>query len=222
MIKKVFVEPNGETSVFIYIPNFLSEEKAKKTHHWLNSKDYRQAVTHWNNASIREQLWIQKDHKYFCEDWSKRYYRWESGDYDDTLSSLQSQIQDSIDSLISKDKHIKRPLINSVLINRYRTNNDTIKPHRDTPSTFGEYPTITGLSIGETRKLKVKKLLYDKENPHSFIYDNTKSFLNFDIELENGSLFIMAGASQKYFSHEIPKEDRDCGERFSLTFREVI
>ena len=41
MIKKVFVEPNGETSVFIYIPNFLSEEKAKKTHNWLNSNKTR-------------------------------------------------------------------------------------------------------------------------------------------------------------------------------------
>ena len=120
------------------------------------------------------------------------------------------------------NEHIKKPNINSVLINRYRSEEDTIKAHRDTPITFGEYPTIVGLSIGDTRKLSVKKLIYDEENPYTFVYDNDKTDMNFDIELENGSLFIMAGASQKHFSHEIPKGSRKCNERFSLTFREVV
>ena len=222
MISKIFTEPNGETSLFMYIPKFIPEEKSREIHQWLKGKDYRKALTHWNNSSIREQLWIQEDKKYFCEAWSKKYHRWESSEYDDTLQQLQSEIQMSLEQLNIFDDYIKKPNINSVLINRYRNEEDTIKAHRDTPITFGEYPTIVGLSIGDTRKLSVKKLVYDVENPHLFLYDNDKTDMNFDIELENGSLFIMAGASQKHFSHEIPKGSHKCEERFSLTFREVV
>ena len=73
-----------------------------------------------------------------------------------------------------------------------------------------------------SRVLTNARLIYDKDNPNTFLYDNEYTEHNFDIPLENSSLFIMAGSSQKYFSHEIPKEEHDCGERFSLTFREVI
>ena len=41
------------------------------------------------------------------------------------------------------------------------------------------------------------------------------------IKLKHGSMFIMAGAIQKYFSHEIPKTDSK-DTRYSLTFREYI
>ena len=65
-------------------------------------------------------------------------------------------------------------------------------------------------------------MLTDESGSSRIIYDNKKSFLNFDIELKHGSLFIMAGSSQKYFSHEIPTETKKLGVRYSLTFREVL
>ena len=53
------------------------------------------------------------------------------------------------------------------------------------------------------------------------LYKICKSALDFEMELEDNSLFIMGGASQKYYSHEIPKsESKDT--RYSLTFREFI
>ena len=48
---------------------------------------------------------------------------------------------------------------------------------------------------------------------------DSKSNVDFEIELEDNSLFIMGGASQKYFSHEIPKSN-SIEQRYSLTFRE--
>ena len=161
----------------MYIPKFIPDDKSSEIYTWLKGKDYRKALTHWNNSSIREQLWIQEDKKYFCDAWSKKYHRWESAEYDDVLRQLQSEIQMNLEDLDIFNEHIKKPNINSVLINRYRSEEDTI---------------------------------------------NDKTDMNFDIELENGSLFIMAGASQKHFSHEIPKGSRKCNERFSLTFREVV
>jgi alkylated DNA repair dioxygenase AlkB len=222
MIKKIIKEPNGETSMFLYIPNIFTNDKIDTISNWLKNKHYREGITHWNNSSIREQLWFQEDNKYFCEQWTKRYPRWESNRYDDELLQLQQDIQNILDKIDLDYTSIQKPKLNSVLCNKYRNKDDSIKPHRDTALTFGTTPTIVGLSIGATRRLKVKRLIYDKDNPNTFLYDNEYTEHNFDIPLENGSLFIMAGSSQKYFSHEIPKEEHDCGERFSLTFREVI
>ena len=113
---------------------------------------------------------------------------------------------------------IYKPKINSCLLNKYRNGKDSIKPHRDTPDSFGEYPTIAGLSIGETRCISFRKIDFDIGNYNS-LKEDKESNLDLDIELENNSLFIMAGASQKYFSHQIPKND-SLNTRYSLTFRE--
>ena len=78
--------------------------------------------------------------------------------------------------------------------------------NQDTKLTFGEYPTIIGLSIGNKRNILFRKI-------------QNKEIFNF--ELESGSLFIMAGSSQKYYTHEIPKNDSK-EHRYSLTFRETI
>ena len=48
---------------------------------------------------------------------------------------------------------INNPIINSCLINKYRNSKDYISPHRDTNISFGEYPTIAGLSIGSEREI---------------------------------------------------------------------
>ena len=115
---------------------------------------------------------------------------------------------------------IYKPKINSCLINKSRDGNDSIKPHRDTPYSFGDYPTICGVSFGDTRKLVFKKIDFDKKNYNSMKTDR-KSEMDFEIKLEDNSLFIMGGASQKYYSHEIPKSD-SVKQRYSLTFREFI
>ena len=101
---------------------------------------------------------------------------------------------------------IKIPHINSCLINRYKDGNDYIRAHRDTHLTFGRFPTIINISIGETRRLLFKKNLDDSV---------------IEYNLESGSIFIMSGSSQELYTHEITKSDTN-NERFSLTFRQVL
>ena len=111
------------------------------------------------------------------------------------------------------------PAINSCLINKYRDGNDSIRAHRDTYLSFGETPIIIGLSIGESRILRVRKL----HNPDVFksLKVERESDETIDFVLENNSVFVMAGYSQTYFSHEVPKmENKE--HRYSLTFREYI
>ena len=102
---------------------------------------------------------------------------------------------------------INNPIINSCLINKYRNSKDYISPHRDTNISFGEYPTIAGLSIGSEREIVFKRT------------DQKGKIFKF--KLNSGSLFIMGGCSQKYYTHEIPPVNNE-NVRYSLTFREFI
>ena len=104
--------------------------------------------------------------------------------------------------------------INSCLINQYRNGDDSIRAHRDTYLSFGKHPIIIGISMGDSRILRVRKL----HNPEIFkslkVEKLTMKILTF---FKDNSLFIMAGYSQTYFSHEVPKmSDKDM--RYSLTF----
>ena len=219
---KIIPELNGENSILIYMTNVFSKDKLKTIRLWLDKKEYRRGLTTWNKEILREQLWYQMENKYFCKDWKGRYLRWESNVYDSYLIELQASIQTIINSLNLNYLRVVVPIINSCLINKYRDNNDSIKPHRDSLISFGKNPTIIGLSVGSTRILRLKRIIYDVSNINEIKPDLSKQHLNLDVELEDGSLFIMAGASQKYFSHEIKKTNHPCDCRYSLTFREHL
>ena len=188
---------------FCYIPNFIDDTNILE---WLESMNDFLPSNNYNEKIGRYQKWYQKDKKYFCDKWVSRYSKWESFNYDNTLSSIQEKVQHKINSIDHKFYKIQPLDINSCLINKYRNGNDYITAHRDTKVSFGEYPTIAGLSLGSNREIVFKRT---KDN---------KSKITF--KLESGSLFIMGGCSQKYYTHEIPRSDSDY-VRYSLTFRQL-
>ena len=197
-------EINGPETVFCYIKNFLSEEEEENINKFLQSIP---KFTNNSSGDTRLQKWYQKDGKYFCSKWTKRYDKWMSQEYDEKLIKLQNLITDKLKKYNLDKYNITIPDINSCLINKYRNGNDYIKPHHDTHLTFGIYPTIINFSLGATRELLFKR------------NDNSTVIQSYD--LESRSLFIMSGSSQKRFTHEITKSDtRDI--RYSFTFREVI
>jgi alkylated DNA repair dioxygenase AlkB len=220
-IKCLYPLINGEYTFICYYPNFLNYIEKNKLNKWLQEKKYKEGKSISGKEIPRLQLWYQQENKYFCELWKYRYDRWQSHDYDELLYSIQDKVNILTNQLINEYcPFIAKPKINSCLVNKYRSGNDSIKPHRDTPDSFGEYPTIIGLSIGGKRKIVFKKIDFDRKNYNSMKVDR-KSALDFEMELEDNSLFIMGGASQKYYSHEIPKSDSN-DTRYSLTFREFI
>ena len=219
---KVVHEINGEKSLFYYIPNFLTTKEYTILKKWLESNKFIKGNCVSGKEIPREQLWYQEEGKYFCKKWNHKYDRWTSNTYEEELEIIQNKIKNFSKNIkqLTDSELIKIPNINSCLINKYRSGNDSIKPHRDTSESFGIYPTIIGLSIGTERNIIIKKIDYDPNNINSLKHD-TNTSLNLDIPLEDNSLFIMAGASQKYFTHEIPKHINE-GVRYSLTFREFI
>jgi alkylated DNA repair dioxygenase AlkB len=187
----------------ITMPNILSAEEYRELKTCLTRLPYCKGYTLSGEEVAREQLWFHKDNRYFCEKWVARYPRWDAQPYPAEILKLQEHIQYILQGL---EEMVTVPLINSCLINYYRDGQSCIHPHRDNKDSFGERPTIVGLSIGATRTL-VLKHIHDKS-------------VRYEIKLKDNSMFIMAGGSQLHFLHEIPKEDECQDERWSLTFRE--
>ena len=214
MLRYNFID-EGEYSFFYYQENILEKEDITNLEKWLKSRTYKSGTCISGKIIPRKQLWFQEDNKYFCESWKYRYDRWKSNDYDDFLKEVQDKINEKVKNILGDTSNYR---FNSCLINKYETGNDSIKPHKDTTESFGEYPIIAGLSVGEPRIFKIKKVIYDKNNKISQKIDKDREI---EIELKNNSLIIMGGASQKYYTHEIPKMDTD-KVRYSLTFRKYI
>jgi len=219
---RIIEEPSDSNNTFFcYIPNFITGSDHDNIIDWLNLMDDFIPSSSYNNNISRLQKWYQKDNKYFCNKWKNKYPKWKSFNYESKLNDIQTLVQEKINKL-NLDKYCTNtPHINSCLINKYRTGKDYITAHRDTNQSFGEYPTIIGLSFGSERDLLFKRVEYDNTNCNKKKLDKLKQNLNFSYKLESGSLFIMGGCSQKYFTHEIPISDTD-KLRYSLTFREFI
>ena len=210
---------NDEFALFMYIPNVLLPRELIELTSWLQCLEYRGGQCISGKEIPRKQLWFQESGEYFCSNWKVKYNRWESEAYEEILSKYQTKINKIVNQKLSKYQEINPTKFNSCLINKYRSGMDSIRPHRDTSESFGDYPTIAALSFGAKRTMCIKKIATECYETNSLRHDENDSY-NLNIELEDNSIFIMAGASQKYFTHEIPKAPQCLNVRFSLTFRD--
>lgn len=208
---------NGECSGFRYIPNVLPESNIKLIRAQLDAMTFKDGKCISGKEIPRQQLWFQDENKYFCEDWKYRYDRWVAQPHKTFVMDLQVIFNDIINRYTKDEKDI---FVNSTLINKYRNGKDTIKPHRDCPQSFGHYPTIGIYSIGSPRKMIIRKVIFDENNVNSLKPDRENPY-SLSIPLTENSLFIMSGASQKYFTHEIVASDTE-EVRYSMTFREML
>ena len=98
---------------------------------------------------------------------------------------------------------------NSVLLNYYRDQRDSMGFHSDDERELGERPIIASLSLGEERTFTLKHKVRKDLKPVRLL-------------LASGSLLLMKGETQRYWKHGINKETRPCGPRVNLTFRRII
>ena len=97
---------------------------------------------------------------------------------------------------------------NSVLLNRYRSGQDSVSWHADDEPEFGKDPVIASVSFGETRAFQLKH--------------KKRKELRASVELTHGSLLLMRGGTQENWLHQVPKTRRPVRERLNLTFRVVV
>ena len=137
---------NNEPVYFYYQKDILTSNELSILKDWLNKQSYKSGNL-MNREIWRKQIWFQKENKYFCKSWKHKYDRWVSEPYDDYLLKIQNKINILVNQICNKYK-IDQVNINSCLINKYRDGKDSIKPHVDNKESFGEYPTISGFSVG--------------------------------------------------------------------------
>lgn len=108
----------------------------------------------------------------------------------------------------SRVKQLSGAQFNSVLLNYYRDENDSMGFHSDDEPELGYRPVIASLSLGEERKFQLR-------------HRHRKSLKMVQLNLQEGDLLIMKGFTQKNWQHGIPKERHACGARVNLTFRQT-
>jgi alkylated DNA repair dioxygenase AlkB len=96
---------------------------------------------------------------------------------------------------------------NSVLCNLYRDGRDSMGWHSDDEPELGAEPAILSFSFGGVRRLRLRH----RRRPDARL----------ELELPSGSLLRMAGATQRYYRHDLPKTARPVAARINLTFRRV-
>ena len=97
---------------------------------------------------------------------------------------------------------------NSVLLNYYRNQNDSMGMHCDDERELGSQPAIASLSLGYERTFLLK-------------HKTRKDLKTTRLALPQGSLLLMQGDTQQYWRHGINKVRHPCEPRVNLTFRTV-
>jgi len=95
-----------------------------------------------------------------------------------------------------------------VLLNFYRTGQDSMGWHSDDEQELGENPVIASVSLGASRRF----LLRHRSSNHLPVHEVT---------LEHGSLLLMRGPTQKNWRHCVPKMRNQDSPRLNLTFRRI-
>jgi len=98
---------------------------------------------------------------------------------------------------------------NSVLINYYRDQNDSMGMHSDDEVELGEQPVIASLTLGAKRNFVLR---------HKY----RKDIDSVRLALGSGNLLIMKGDTQACWKHGIPKQRNYCDPRLNLTFRTIV
>ena len=107
-----------------------------------------------------------------------------------------------------KAERLAATRFNSVLLNLYRDGRDSMGWHSDAEPELGRNPVIASVSLGATRRF----LLRHKKQRNEVV----------TLMLEAGSVLIMAGATQHYWQHQLPKTRQAVGPRINLTFRVIV
>jgi len=120
--------------------------------------------------------------------------RHDPADWPEVLLPLRHALKESIDCTVFE----------TVLANRYRDGHDKVGWHADNEPIFGTEPVIASVSLGATRKFKLRR---------NRMKETT------EIHLTSGSLLVMRGATQREYQHCVPPQTGVAAARINLTFR---
>jgi len=97
---------------------------------------------------------------------------------------------------------------NAVLLNLYRNGKDSVAWHSDKTNNSGHDPVIASVTFGETRMFRLR-------------HKTNKNIHQVEIPLHHGSFLLMAGTTNSFWEHQVPKTAKPVLPRINLTFRQV-
>lgn len=115
---------------------------------------------------------------------------------------------DELLAIRQKVENETRLKFNAVLLNLYRNGNDGVGWHSDKTSSTNKDMNIASVTFGETRIFRLR---------HKFM----KHLPQIEIPLYHGTFLLMAGSTNSYWEHQVPKTARNVLPRINLTFRQV-
>ena len=167
-------------------PNWTGN--ADELFHWMQSNiKWDSPMTRWGVPTPRQVAWfgsVRYMYSGVCHE--------PTPEWPPLLNELRRQLEEHLNARF-----------NSVLANRYRDGSDTVAWHSDNEPELGPNPTIASISLGATRRFKLRS--HQKEEVH---YD-----------LNHGDLLVMSGETQTHWQHCIPRTKGPVGPRVNLTFR---
>ena len=98
---------------------------------------------------------------------------------------------------------------NGVLLNWYRDGQDSMGWHADDETVLGVNPTIASVSLGASRRFKLRHNAPQQSGAQR------------ELLLSHGSLLVMAGEMQHHWQHAVPKMAACTEPRINLTFRRL-
>ena len=98
---------------------------------------------------------------------------------------------------------------NHVLVNRYRSGNDSMGLHADDEPELGPDPLVAIVSLGAVRRFVIRPRRKRERERH-------------DLDFGHGALLVMGGTCQRHYVHGVPRQAGTPGERISLTFRTLL
>ena len=109
--------------------------------------------------------------------------------------------------LKQKVEELSATTYNSCLLNLYHDGEEGMGWHSDAEKTLLDNGTIASVTLGAERK---------------FSFKHKESKQRIDVLLENGSLLLMKGTTQKNWLHRLPPTKKVFYPRINLTFRTII
>ena len=130
-------------------------------------------------------------------------------EYEYTYSKMTKKARLWIPELLpvkQKVEEVTGLAFNSCLLNLYQSGEEGMSWHSDAEAELGKYPAIASVSLGVQRK---------------FVLKHKASAEKIELQLEPGSLLLMAGETQQHWQHSLPKTKKVKEPRINLTFRNI-
>ena len=184
-----------------YERNFLPPEEATVLFDMLRTK------CAWQRHRTSFKSLVPRDEAYYGDPstnytYSRREYKplaWIP-----ELLSLKPRAEEATPAAAYSNLGLPRLGYNALLCNLYKNGNDSVGLHADAEPEMG--PVIASVSLGTERLFRLR---------------GKGGAIAFAERLPHGSLFIMAGDTQKNFQHEVAKEPEIALPRINLTFRHI-